>query len=171
MAVEGGRRLWLTYMPAGLFSDMGNAYSEGRTTEIDNTMYHCVVIAMAFDESALAVRYNSAVIETLSQKFGESFLKKHCVVIVTGGDGVVKARSEGRVTETFLEWCRGGGTNEDFKAVFHGVQERWILFNNNGSSDELKQQRQKLVDIVDTQILVGFHYTDLKFKEVEINAA
>ena len=171
--VEGGRRLWLTYMPAGLFRDMGDAYSEGRTAELDNMMYHCVVIAMAFDESALALalRYNGVVSQTLSQKFGESFLKKQCVVIVTDSDRFVKARSEGRVTETFLEWCRGGGTNEDFKAVFHGVQERWILFNNNGSPDELKQQRQQLVDIVDTRILVGSHYTDMKFKEVEIKAA
>ena len=169
--VEGGRRLWLTFMPASLFSDMGDAYSEGRTTELDNTMYHCVVIAMAFEESALALRYNGVVSQTLRQKFGESFLKKHCVVIVAGGDGFVKARSEGRMTKTFIEWCRGQGGNDKFKPVFYGVQERWLLFNNNGSQDELKQQRQQLVDIVDTQILVGFLYTDMKFKEVEIKAA
>ena len=168
--VEGGRRLWLTYMPATLFRDMGDAYSEGRTTELDD-MYHCVVIAMAFVESNLGVRYNPVVIETLSQKFGESFLRKHCVVIVGGGDRFAKARSEGREKRTFFELCRSKGVNEDFNAVFDSVQERWLLFNNNGSSDELKQQRQQLVDIVDTQILVGSHYTDMKFKEVEINAA
>ena len=168
--VEGGRRVLVTYMPDTLFRDMGKAYSEGRTTELDNTMYHCVVIVMAFDESDLKVWYNRVVSETLIQKFGESFLRKHCVVIVTGGDGFARARSEGRVTETFLEWCRGQGGNK-FKPVFHGVQERWLLFNNNGSSDELKQQRQQLVDIVDTQILVGSYYTDMKFKEVEIKAA
>ena len=170
MEVEGGRRLWLTYMPDTLFRDMGDAYSEGRTTELDK-MYHCVVIVIRFDESDIRVWHNGEVSETLSQKFGESFLKKHCVVIVTGGDGFVKARSEGREKKTFLEWCRGRGTKEDFKAVFHGVQERWVLFNNNGSPDELKQQRQQLVDIVDTQILVGSHYTNMKFKEVEIKAA
>ena len=82
--VEGGRRLLLTYMPETLFRDMGNAYSEGRTTELDK-IYHCVVIAVAFIESVLGVRYRVVVSETLSQKFGESFLKKHCVVIVGGG--------------------------------------------------------------------------------------
>ena len=35
----------------------------------------------------------------------------------------------------------------------------------------MKEQRQQLVDIVDTQILVGSHYTNMKFKEVEIIAA
>ena len=169
--VEGGRRLLVTYMPVTLFRDMGDAYSEGRTTELD-TIYHCVVIVMAFDESDLRAWHNPVVDETLSQKFGESFLKKHCVVIVGGGDGFAKARSEGRVTKTFLEWCRVVGLNDHkFKPVFHGVQERWLLFNNNGSPDELKQQRQQLVDIVDTQILVGSNYTNMKFKEVEVNAA
>ena len=171
--VEDGRRLWLTYMPKTLFRDMGDAYSEGRTTELDNNWYHCVVIVMVFDESDLTVWYNAVVSETLSQKFGESFLKKHCVVIVSGGDGFAKARSEGREKRTLLEWCRTFAVNakDDSCAVFHGVQERKLLFNNNGSSDELKQQRQQLVDIVDTQILVGSHYTDMKFKEVEIKAA
>ena len=170
MEVEGGRRLLVTYMPFTLFSDMGNAYSEGRTTDLDN-MYHCVVIVMAFDESDLDVWYNTVVSEILSQKFGESFLRKHCVVIVAGGDGFVKARSDGREKRTFLEWCRSKTVNEDLNAVFDSVQERWLSFNNKGSSDELKQQRQQLVDIVDTQILLGSHYTDLKFKEVETTAA
>ena len=105
VAVEGGRRLWLTYMPETLFRDMGDAYSEGRTTELDD--YHCVVIAMEFNESNLSVWYNPAVDETLSQKFGESFLKKRCVVIVAGGDRFAKARSEGRETRTFEGWCKG----------------------------------------------------------------
>ena len=169
--VESGRRLLVTYMPGTLFSDMGNAYSEGRTTELDKTVYHCVVIVMEFNESDLSVWYNSVVTETLSQKFGESFLKKHCVVIVGGGDGFDKAQRERRETRTFLEWCRGKGAKKDFKAVFHGVQERWLLFNNNGSQNQLKQQRQHLVFTVDTQILVGSPYTNVKFKEVEIKAA
>ena len=173
VAVEGGRRLLVTYMPPEtLFIDMGNAYSEGRTTELD-TIYHCVVIAMANVESNLGVRHNTVVSETLSQKFGESFLKKHCVVMVSGGDGFAKAPSEGRVKGTFGEWGKTFAVDakNDFCAVFHGVQERKLLFNNNGSSDELKHQRQQLVDILDTQILVGSHYTDMKFKEVEIKAA
>ena len=168
--VEGGRRLWLTYMPETLFRDMGDAYSEGRTTELDK-IYHCVVIAMMFTESTLSMSYSGVVNQTLSQKFGESFLRKHCVVIVSCGDGFDKARREGRKKNTFLQWCRSLWGIDKFKSVFHGVQERWILFNNNGSQDELKQQRQQLVDIVDTQILVGSHYTDMKFKEVEIEAA
>ena len=170
--VEGGRRLLVTYMPFTLFRDMGNAYSEGRTTELDN-MYHCVVIAIDFVESNLGVWYNTVVIETLSQKFGESFLKKHCVVIVSGGDRFDKAQREGSMKKTFGEWGKTFAVNDkdDFFTVFHGVQERWLLFNNNGSPDELKQQRQQLVDIVDTQILVGSNYTNMKFKEVEVNAA
>ena len=173
VAVEGGRRLWLTYMPDNLFRDIGNAYSEGRTTELENTIYHCVVIAMAFNESTLGVRYNREVSETLCQKFGESFLKNYCVIIVGGGDGFAKARSEGRQTKTFEGWCKAFAARDGDNcfAVFKGVQERWLLFNNNGSSDELKQQRQQLVDIVDTQILVGSHHTDMKFNEVEIKAA
>ena len=169
--VEGGRRLWLTYMPDTLFRDMGDAYREGRTTELDN--YHCVVIAMEFNESNLNLWHNIVVSETLSQKFGESFLKKHCVLIVTGGDGFAKARSEGRETRTFEGWCKGFAIRDGDNcfAVFKGVQERWLLFHNNASPDELKQQRQQLVDIVDTQILVGSQYTNMKFKEVEIIAA
>ena len=95
--VEGGRRLLVTYMPVTLFRDMGDAYSEGRTTELDSTMYHSVVIVMAFNESDLKVWHNPVVTETLSQKFGESFLKKHCVVVVGGGDRFAKARSERRM--------------------------------------------------------------------------
>ena len=169
--VEGGRRLLVTYLPETLFRDMGDVYSEGRTTELDKTVYHCVVIVMEFNESDLNVWYNSVVTETLSQKFGESFLRKHCVVIVGGGDGFDKAQRERRETRTFLEWCRGKGTKKDYKAVFHCVQERWLLFNNNGSQNQLNQRRQHLVFTVDTQILVGSHYTNMKFKEVEINAA
>ena len=168
--VEGGRRLLVTFMPYTLFSDMGDAYSEGRSTELDN-MYHCVVIVMGFKESTLGVRYSPVVIETLNQKFGESFLRKHCVVIVTGGDGFAKARSEGRETTTFEGWCKAlaARDGDNYFAVFKGVQERWLLFNNNGSPDELKHQKGQLVDLIDTQILVGSHYTDMKLKEVDIS--
>ena len=167
--VDGGRRLWLTYMTDTLFRDMGDAYSEGRTTELDSTMYHCVVIAMVFNESTLSLWHSGVVSETLSQKFGESFLRKHCVIVVGGGDGFAKARSEGRETRTFEGRCKAfvARDGDNCFAVFKGVQERWLLFNNNGSPDELKHQRRQLVDLIDTQILVASHYTDMKLKEVD----
>ena len=163
-----GRRLTVTYLPTSLFKTLGEAITSGRATDLDISVYHCVIIVVRFDESNSEFWFNGVVVQTLAQSFGENFLKKRCLIVVIGADQFAKARNEGRVTKSFIEWCRNrGSVDEDLRAVFHGVQERWLLFDTNGPPHVLKTQLEELIDMIDRHVLGRHFYTHIKLEEVE----
>ena len=163
-----GRRLNVTYLPYSLFKTLGEAVTGGRATDLDISVYHCVIIVMSFGGSDSDLWFNEVVVQTLAQSFGKNFLKKRCLIVVTGADQFTKARNEGRVTKSFIEWCRERGTGkEDLRAVFHGVQERWLLFDTDGPPDVLKSQLEELIDMIDGLVLGRNFHTHIKFKEAE----
>ena len=163
-----GRRLNVTYLPYSLFKTLGEAVTAGRATDLDINVYHCVIIVVSFDGSDSSFWVDRVVVQTLAQSFGENFLKKRCLIVVTGADQFTKARNEGRVTKSFIEWCRERVTrNKDVRAVFHGVQERWMLFDTNGPPDVLKTQLEELIDMIDGRVLGRHFYTHIKLEEVE----
>ena len=164
----GGRRLNVTYLPHSLFKTLGEAITSGRATHLDISVYHCVIIVVSFDGSDSKFWFNRVVVQTLTQSFGENFLKKHCLILVTGADQFAKARNEGRVTKSFIEWCRERkALTEGSRAVFHGVQERWLLFDTNGPPHVLKTQLEELIDMIDGHVLGRHFHTHIKFKEAE----
>ena len=163
-----GRRLNVTYLRHNLFKTLGEAVTAGRATDLDISVYHCIIIVMSFDGSDSELWFNEVVFQTLTQSFGKNFLKKRCIILVTGADQFAKARNEGRVTKSFIEWCREWGTrNKDLRRVFHGVQERWLLFDTNGPPHVLKSQLEELIDMVDGQVLGRHFHTHIKFKKAE----
>ena len=168
VVAEAGRRLNVTYLPYSLFKTLGEAVTAGRATDLDINVYDCVIIVMSFDGSDSDLWFNIVVIKTLAQSFGENFLKKRCLIVLTGADQFAKARNEGRVTKSFIEWCRERGSrNEDLRAVFQGVQERWLLFDTNGPPDVLKSQLEEMIDMIDGRVLGRHFHTHIKLEEVE----
>ena len=146
---EDGSRLHVTYMP-----ELGKARREGRIAGEDLSEYQAVAVVMRSGGSHIGVWYEDTVTDTLSRSFGESFIRKNCLVIVAGRKQFVKAQNEGKVRDSFIDWCRGrGGLDDNFKAVFHGVQERWLSFDTTGSERVLNRQREGLIDLIDGQIL------------------
>ena len=164
----GGRRLNVTYLPSDLFKTLGEAVTAGRATDLDISVYHCVIIVVRFNGSDSDLWFNGVVVQTLAQSFGENFLKKRCLIVVIGADQFAKARNEGRVTKSFIEWCREKQAfTKDFRRVFHVVQERWLLFDTNGPPDVLKTQLEELIDMIDGRVLGRHFHTHIKFKEAE----
>ena len=165
-----GRRLNVTYMPYFLFIMLGEAVTAKRATDLDINIYHCVIIVMSFygHDSSPGILFNRVVVQPLAQRFGENFLKKRCLIVVTGADKFAKARDEGIVTKSFIEWCRERTPGDkDFRPVFYGVQERWLLFDTDGPPDVLKSQREELIDMIDGRVLGRHFHTHIKLEEVE----
>ena len=160
----------MTYMPYFLFIMLGEAVTAKRATDLDINIYHCVIIVMSFygHDSSPGILFNRVVVQPLAQRFGENFLKKRCLIVVTGADKFAKARDEGIVTKSFIEWCRERTPGDkDFRPVFYGVQERWLLFDTDGPPDVLKSQREELIDMIDGRVLGRHFHTHIKLEEVE----
>ena len=144
---EDGRRLHVTYLPSRLLRE---------ATHVNLSMYHAVVVIMAFDGSSGSFWCSTGVINILSQGLGKSFIQKNCVVVLTGGEEFIKSQSEGRVAGSFTDYCKKTTIMPDnLRDVFHGVQERWLLFDTKGSPDVLNRQREELVDVIDSQVMAA----------------
>ena len=125
--------------------------------------YHALLIVVRF-----GTRFTDEDINTmdyLKKTFGENFLKKYCILIMSCGDQFRNAQEDGDISVSFLEWCAQQGGN--FQTIFQEVQKRVILFNNRGSLEEIDQQRRDLVAMIDQLMLGGRRYTDSKFEKAK----
>ncbi|GFS10650.1 hypothetical protein ElyMa_003066600, partial [Elysia marginata] len=75
------------------------------------------------------------------------------------------AQRKGKIPGTFLDWMRTQtGRCRD---LFQAVQERCLLFDTDLLKPGLVQQRQELVDMIDSRILGRSQYIDMKFTEID----
>ena len=125
--------------------------------------YHALLIVVRFGSRFTDEDINTMVY--LKKTFGEKFLKKHCILIMSCGDQFRNAQEDGDISVPFLEWCTQQGGY--FKTVFQEVQGRVILFNNRGSPEEINQQRRDLVAMIDQLMIGGQRYTDSKFEKAK----
>ncbi|KAK3743630.1 hypothetical protein RRG08_030753 [Elysia crispata] len=77
------------------------------------------------------------VLESLKTIFGSDFVKKRCILILTGGDSFEKDRRDHR--KTFEEWCQA--EVGDFGTLLRECDNRVVLFDNM-TEDESKRRDQ-----------------------------
>ncbi|KAK3790224.1 hypothetical protein RRG08_027439 [Elysia crispata] len=91
------------------------------------------------------------------------FVKGKGVIVVTQAERFRDARNKGKIEVSFIEWMRKQG--KVYRTLLQETQERCLLFDNAGSEDVLNKQRHELIHMIDSRVLGGAHYTDMKFKE------
>ena len=123
--------------------------------------YHALIIVLRFGSRFTEEDVNT--LGYLKTVFGDNFIKKYCIVIMSFGDLFKSAQEDGEITVTFEEWCKE--QEGDFQTIFKEVNGRVILFDNRGSKDDKNEQRQKLVTLIDKLGLGGRRYTDAKFEK------
>ena len=125
--------------------------------------YHALLIVLRFGSRFTDEDIN--VMDYLKKTFGENFLKKYCILVMSHGDNFRNSQEDGDISVSFLEWCAQQGGN--FQTIFQEVQKRVILFNNRGTPEEIDQQRRDLVAMIDQLMLGGRRYTDSKFEKAK----
>ena len=168
--LEDKRKLRLVDTP-GVGDTRGSA-EEGKQLFMDAIKDAIVSNPAGYHALLIVVRYGSRFMDEdintmdfLKKTFGENFLKKYCILIMSCGDQFRNAQEDGDISVSFLEWCTQQGGY--FQTIFQEVQKRVILFNNRGSPEEIDQQRRDLVAMIDQLMLGGRRYTDSKFEKAK----
>ena len=125
---------------------------------------HAVIFLMEID-SDLSLSYFLPA-ENMNKESWQNFVKRKGVIVVTRGDRFREAQNKEDITVSFIDWFRNCGGIPGI--LFQATQERCILFDNAGSEDILNKQRDELIHMIDSRVLGGAHYTDIKFKEAEL---
>ncbi|GFS16946.1 GTPase IMAP family member 4 [Elysia marginata] len=166
--LEGGRKLRVVDTPG--VGDNRGTKKEGEKLFMDAIHeaivsnpagYHALIIVLRFGS-----RFTQEDIETmeyLKKVFGDNFIKKYCIVVMSWGDQFRNAQEDGDINVSFMEWCKQ--QSGAFQTIFKEVQERVLLFNNRGSREEKDEQRRELVSMIDKLMLGGRRYTDAKFEK------
>ena len=123
--------------------------------------YHALIIVLRF--GSRFTLEDISTMQYLKKVFGDNFIKKYCIVVMSWGDQFRNAQEDGDIDVSFIEWCRQQGGH--FRTIFNEVQERVLLFNNRGLPEEKSKQRRELVAMVDKLMLGGRRYTDAKFEK------
>ena len=126
--------------------------------------YHALLIVLRFGS-----RFTQEDINTMSylkKVFGQNFIKKHCIVVMSWGDHFRDSVKDGDINVSFPEWCKQ--QTGSIKTLFQEVQERVVLFNNRGNQEEKNEQRRVLIAMIDRLMLGGRRYTDAKFEKASM---
>ncbi|CAL1525875.1 unnamed protein product [Lymnaea stagnalis] len=103
---------------------------------------------------------NKKSLDILTRVFGDEFLAKFCVIIVTLGD-VFDTEYEGK--KSFNEWCQE--TKGELGTLLKQCQYRCVLFRNKTKIDDIKKSQMKeLIKYVEE---LDEGYTDDKFTEAK----
>ena len=145
-------------------SDGVKRTSEKLVSDITSSAYHAVIFIIEID-SCLNLSYPVAA-ECMMKESWKKFVKKKGVIVVTGGDRFRQARNKGEITVSFTEWMWKHG--RFCGALFQEIQWRYLLFDKVGLGDVINKQRQELIDMIGSRVLVGELYIDMKFKEAEL---
>ncbi|RUS75775.1 hypothetical protein EGW08_016461 [Elysia chlorotica] len=124
--------------------------------------YHALIIVLRY--GSRLTQEDVDVIKYLKGVFGENFIQKYCIIIMSNGDDFKHAQEEKDIEVSFKEWCRQQGGA--FAELYQEVQERCILFDNR----DIKRyalQRQELIDEIDRLKLGGRRYTNDKFVKAQ----
>lgn len=123
--------------------------------------YHAILLVVRF--GGRFTKEDWQTVQLLKGVFGNDFVDKFCILVLTCGDNY---DPEETCTRSFEEWCsRQTGV---FKELVNECRNRVILFDNR-TKDEAKQNRQRdeLLAMVDTLSHIGRRYTDEHFRMAE----
>ncbi|XP_055869373.1 uncharacterized protein LOC106072996 isoform X1 [Biomphalaria glabrata] len=121
----------------------------------------------------LTIRYGSRLtaedkeaIRMLKKIFGNDFVKKYCILLITCGDYFKGDQSETAVT--FQEWCnQQGGV---FRDLYQECDKRAILFDNMTKDSSVREEQLKaLLAMVDSMQNESKRYTNHHFQKAEDN--
>ncbi|CAL1530360.1 unnamed protein product [Lymnaea stagnalis] len=124
--------------------------------------YHAFLLVVRFGG-----RFTDEDVQTiyvLKQIFGEDFVKKFCILVVTSVGQYDP--SETGVTSV-VDWLFS--QNGSFKTLLEECQNRVVLFENK-SKDEAKKASQvdELIEMVDQLSILGLRYTDDHFQMAQL---
>ncbi|KAK0046797.1 GTPase IMAP family member, partial [Biomphalaria pfeifferi] len=117
--------------------------------------YHAFLLVIKF--GGRFTKEDQGTIDFLKKVFGQTFVKKFCILVLTYGD-----QFEAQVKDKFKDWIQSQ------KGVLSNLvkecNNRVILFDNQ-TTDRHKRQRQvnKLIEIVDSLKLENCRYTNDQF--------
>ncbi|KAH9499729.1 hypothetical protein Btru_077684 [Bulinus truncatus] len=115
------------------------------TIKLNTKGYHAFLLVIKYPTRI--TKEERDCIETLKFIFGNDFIQKYCIIVVTGGDDFDRKWRE--KNKTFKEWCEEQ-TQETFKYIYNECEKRIVLFNNTTKSyKKKKNQLKKLLKIVD----------------------
>ncbi|CAL1532623.1 unnamed protein product [Lymnaea stagnalis] len=122
--------------------------------------YHAFLLVVRF--GGRFTREDQQTIEVLKAIFGEAFVKKHCILVVTCGDNFDPGENE---CASFMSWCNAQvGV---FKSLVDECGKRVVLFDNRTKDeDTIDGQIDELLKLVDgiSKLGNGYNrYTDEHF--------
>ncbi|GFO17250.1 GTPase imap family member 4 [Plakobranchus ocellatus] len=168
--LENGRRLRIVDTPG--VGDTRGSEADGEelfmkaikeAIAMNPAGYHALLLVLRF--GSRLTKEDVDIIGYLKSVFGENFIEKHCIIIMTYGDDFRMKQEDGEIHGSFEEWCKQQGGY--FKEMYREVNERVILFENRLKSDAQAQQRQQLVSLVDQMMVGGRRYTNSKFEKAQ----
>ena len=125
--------------------------------------YHALVLVLKF--GSRLTKEDIDVIHYLKKVFGENFLQKYCIIVMSAGDDFKYQQGEGEIEVPFPVWCKQQGGF--FGEIYQEVNERVLLFDNRDKSSQADQQRE-LVSAIDKLMLGGRRYTNEKFEKARL---
>ncbi|KAK3759604.1 hypothetical protein RRG08_007524 [Elysia crispata] len=146
-------------------SDNVKCLSEELVSNITSATYHAVIFLMEI-QSNLSLSYATAAKCMMKDKSWKRFVKRKGVIVVIGADNYREAQNDGKITVSLIEWLRKKGGIQ--RTLLQEMQERCLLFDNNGWLNVLNKQRDGLIDMIDCRVLGEGHYIDMKFNEAEM---
>lgn len=120
--------------------------------------YHAFLLTVRFGGRFTAE--DTDVIRFLKQIFGQDFVRRFCILVLTCGDSFENESEE--TGQTFEQWCmEQTGT---FQELYRECDFRAVLFNNT-TKDEVKRNAQidRLLHVVNGLQSLGHRYTDSNF--------
>lgn len=124
--------------------------------------YHALLLVLRFGSRLTQEEID--VIDYLKVVFGQNFVQKYCIIIMTNGDDFKYKQEEGEIEESFETWCQQ--QEGAFKNLYDEAQGRVILFDNRNKECQ-ETQRNDLVATVDRLLQGGRRYTNDKFKKAQ----
>ncbi|CAL1534882.1 unnamed protein product [Lymnaea stagnalis] len=104
-------------------------------------------------------------VETLNKIFGEDFVRKFCILVITNGDSF-ENDAEDNNGPSFKEWC--DQQTGEFENLLAECNQRAVLFNN-GTKDQEKREDQldNLIEIIEKLDSKGRRYTNALFVKAQ----
>ncbi|CAL1533397.1 unnamed protein product [Lymnaea stagnalis] len=121
--------------------------------------YHAFLLVVKYgnrltDEESNAIKF-------LRTIFGEDFVKKFCIIIMTCGDNFERDNRKKNIT--FLEWCEN--EKGEFQELLKECSRRIILFDSvTENKDKQYKQVAQLLKTVDNLASSGKRYSDANFE-------
>ncbi|GFO42954.1 immune-associated nucleotide-binding protein 10 [Plakobranchus ocellatus] len=168
--LENGRRIRIVEIPG--VGDTRGSDADGKELFMDAIKeaiamnpagYHALLLVLRF--GSRLTKEDVDIIGYLKTVFGENFIEKHCIIIMTYGDDFRNMQENEDIEVTFEEWCKQ--QTGYFNEMYDEVNGRVILFDNRKKSDFQVEQRKQLISMVDQLMVGGQRYTSEKFAKAQ----